>query len=218
MPTYYILVDYENVQPTKLELLKDRDFKLLIFVGPQQSKIPVSTAQAIQNLGDRADYVLSETPGKNALDFLIAYCVGKLSATSRQSRFAIVSHDTGFDSLIAFLNAEKLSVARFTSIEDAVRMKNPSQNLPADHVDKVIANLSRRNGSKPKSPKTLRSTVQAMFNKTLSETQLDQLESRLIRRGVLKIEGSQVIYALPETSPSCPSTDASLNGLKKKPH
>ncbi|WP_437194143.1 PIN domain-containing protein [Planctomicrobium sp. SH527] len=200
MKTHYILVDFENVKPKNIDLLKNSSCKLMVFVGPQQSKIPVSMALAIQSLGDNAEYLLLESSGKNSLDFLIAYYIGKLLVTSPQARFSIISKDTGFDSLISFLKAKKFAVDRCTSIEEIVTLKRPPQGISNVHVEKVITNLSQRNGSKPKSPKTLRSTLHAMFNKELSDKQLNELISQLRHRGIVKIEGTQVTYALQKPS------------------
>ena len=42
MRTNFVLVDFENVQPKDLVLLKDGPFKVKIFLGPNQSKVPAS--------------------------------------------------------------------------------------------------------------------------------------------------------------------------------
>jgi hypothetical protein len=70
--TNFVLVDFENVQPKDIGLLKDGPFKVKVFLGPNQSKIPVSLAAALQSLGESAEYIVLETAGNNALDFHIA--------------------------------------------------------------------------------------------------------------------------------------------------
>ncbi|MDE2585262.1 MAG: hypothetical protein KGN39_07660, partial [Betaproteobacteria bacterium] len=59
--TNYVLVDFENVQPQDIGLLKGGPFKVKVFLGPNQSKIPVSLAVALQSLGDNAEYISLET-------------------------------------------------------------------------------------------------------------------------------------------------------------
>ena len=79
-----VLVDFENVQPKDIGLLKGGPFKVKVFLGPNQSKIPVSLAAALQSLGDSAEYIILEAAGTNALDFHIAYYIGVLlSVVSR---------------------------------------------------------------------------------------------------------------------------------------
>ena len=55
MRTNYVLIDFESVQPETLELLAHDRFRLLVFVGASQSKIPFETAAAVQTLGTRAE-------------------------------------------------------------------------------------------------------------------------------------------------------------------
>lgn len=78
--TNYILIDFENVQPTDLSLLEGVPFKVKVFLGPNQTKIPVSLAIELQVLGKDAEYLPLSNSGRNALDFCIAYHIGVLSA------------------------------------------------------------------------------------------------------------------------------------------
>ena len=49
--TNYILIDFENVQPTDLALLRNAPVKVKVFLGANQAKIPVALAAALQELG-----------------------------------------------------------------------------------------------------------------------------------------------------------------------
>lgn len=80
MRTNFVLVDFENIQPKDLGLLQDGPFKVKLFLGPNQAKVPVALASSLQALGSNAEYVVLETAGNNALDFHIAYYIGVLSA------------------------------------------------------------------------------------------------------------------------------------------
>jgi hypothetical protein len=79
MKTEYILIDYENVQPRDLELVKTGAFNVKIFVGPHQSKILTSVATVLHALGANGEYIMTEGSGRNAADFHIAYYLGELS-------------------------------------------------------------------------------------------------------------------------------------------
>jgi hypothetical protein len=74
--TNIILIDFENVQPADIGLLSGGPFKVKVFLGPHQSKVPVTLAAALQTLGGNAEYVCLETAGNNAVDFHIAYAPG----------------------------------------------------------------------------------------------------------------------------------------------
>jgi hypothetical protein len=59
----YVLIDYENVQVKSLALLKGEQFRVRVFLGPNNKKLPVELVLAMQELGDRAEYIVLETPG-----------------------------------------------------------------------------------------------------------------------------------------------------------
>ena len=73
MPSNYVLIDFENVQPKNLELLEGHPFKVLVFVGANQTKLPMPVVKAMQALGQKAEYIEISGSGRNALDFHIAY-------------------------------------------------------------------------------------------------------------------------------------------------
>lgn len=197
MKTNYVLIDYENVQPTDLGLLRDGPFKVRVFLGPNQARIPVSLATALQALGRDAEYVVLESAGSNALDFHIAYYVGVLSAQEPSAFFHIISKDTGFDPLIKHLTGKGVLAQRSTRIADIPFLK---PELPATgdaQVEAAITYLVRLKAAKPRTQKTLLGTLHALFKKELSEEQLSALFSALCKRGVVKIEGTKVSYDLP---------------------
>ena len=116
MTTNFVLIDYENVQPTELALLRGGRFKVKLFLGASQAKIPVALAAALHALGPNAEYVLLESGGSNALDFHIAYYIGVLSAQDPAAQFHIISKDKGFDPLIRHLKLRGVVAQRFPSI------------------------------------------------------------------------------------------------------
>ncbi|HEX6072926.1 MAG TPA: PIN domain-containing protein, partial [Sphingomicrobium sp.] len=159
MRTNYVLVDFENVQPRDLGLLKDGPFKLKMFLGPTQAKVPVAVAAAIQTLGSNAEYVVLEAAGNNALDFHIAYYVGVLSAGDPTAYFHIISRDSGFDPLIKHLKARKVSAERSACIADIPYFKPALPATPEAQIELVVADLIRRKASRPRTQKTLLSTL-----------------------------------------------------------
>lgn len=138
MRTNVILVDFENVQPTDIGLLKDGPFKVKIFLGSNQAKVPVSLASALQALGSNAEYVILESAGKNALDFHIAYYLGVMSVEDKTAYFHVISKDTGFDPLVKYLKGLKISVNRSVCIGDIPYFKpGPTIGVPIGPVAAV---------------------------------------------------------------------------------
>ena len=117
MRTHYVLIDYENVQVKSLALLKGEHFRVQVFLGGKNSKLPSELVLAIHKLGDRGTYIPIETAGKNALDFHIAYYLGILAAADPTGLYHIISKDTGFDPLLQHLKAKGVACGRSVSIE-----------------------------------------------------------------------------------------------------
>jgi hypothetical protein len=64
MSLTYILVDFENVQPTDMGLLTGEQYQLMIFRGAHQKKLDFDIAEAIQPLGQRVRYIQSHKHGR----------------------------------------------------------------------------------------------------------------------------------------------------------
>jgi hypothetical protein len=195
--TNYVLIDYENVQPTDLALLREGPFKVKVFLGAHQPKIPVALAAALHEFGANAEYVLLDGSGANALDFHIAYYVGLLAAQESSAAFHIISRDTGFDPLLKHLKVKGLSVQRCTSIASMPCFKPALPSTSDAQVDVVVTRLTKMKAARPRTQKTLLSTLHALFKKELSEEQLAALFGLLCKRGIVKVEGTRVSYELP---------------------
>ena len=80
MPTNFVLIDSENVKPENVEELKHDHFRVIVFVGPNLKCVNFAIVDAVQSLGSNGSYVQISGHGPNALDFHIAYYIGKFSA------------------------------------------------------------------------------------------------------------------------------------------
>lgn len=197
MRTNYILIDFENVQPESLKRLAQGYFKVLVFVGANQTKLPFEIAASLQQFGERAEYVKIAGVGRNALDFHIAYYVGKLAAVEPSAYFHIISKDTGFDPLIQHLRLNKVLVDRVGSVADIPVIKSSSLKSPEERIEVVVAKLQQVKAAKPRTVKTLSSTIAALFQKTLSEQEVQAVVEALVSRGWLSITDTKVVYSLP---------------------
>ena len=200
MTTNFVLIDYENVQPMELALLRGGTFKVKLFLGANQAKIPVALAAALHALGTNAEYVLLESAGSNALDFHIAYYIGVLSVQDPTARFNIISKDTGFDPLIKHLKRRGVIAQRLPSITTIPSVKPVPPSAIGDHFQSAVAHLSKLKAAKPRTQKTLRSTLRALFKKEISEDQLSALFTALCERGVVSVDGTKVAYDVPSAS------------------
>ena len=76
----------------------------------------------------------------------------------------------------------------------------PTGNEPAaQRLALVVENLHKRGTSRPRTVKTLGSTISAMFQKKLTEQEVASLIGRLQAQGIITVIGTKVSYALPPT-------------------
>ena len=127
MRPHYVLVDFENVQPRNLGLLRGGGFRIKVFLGSQQGKLELEFVKAMQAFGEDAEYVQMAGNGKNALDFHLAYFLGKLSAEHPGAAFSIISNDTGFDPLVRYLKAQGIDCKRSGKVTDIPHLKSQAE-------------------------------------------------------------------------------------------
>lgn len=192
MPKNYVLIDYENVQPDSISALDRDDVHILIFMGASQTKVNVEIAMLAQKMGTRAEYIKICGNGNNALDFHIAYYLGELTNSDPKGYFHIVSKDTGFDPLIQYLTDKKIKVCRSKAIADIPILQR--QPATENKTLLVIERLAKVGSSKPRTMKTLGSTINALFNKELSEKEITAIINDLKKARVLEINQSKVNY------------------------
>lgn len=208
MRTNYVFIDYENVQPDILKLLGEDAFKVIVFVGTNQTKIDFEFANLMQSFGDNARYIKISGNGNNALDFHIAFYIGHIVARDQNTYFHIISKDTGFDPLIDHLKTKKIFVARHGEVNDIFALKEvneknvnailtTAQTMP-EKIKIIVANLHTRGTSKPRTIKTLSSTIQSLFKNTLPEKELAVLLNTMQQQGIITITDTKVSYALPK--------------------
>ena len=198
MRTNYVLIDYENVQPSALSVLEKEHFKVVVFVGANQAKVAFDVAAQLQRLGPSASYVKISGNGPNALDFHIAYYIGHLTAAEPDAYFHIISKDTGFDPLISHLKSKKIFACRSKDIGDMPIVKAANSKTQPEKLAVIVANLKQRGASKPRTVKTLSSTISSLFQKALAEDELAAILKHMEQHGLITVTGTKVGYSLPE--------------------
>jgi PIN domain-containing protein len=197
LATNYVLIDFENVQPSNLEVLQRHPFRVLVFVGANQTKVPFDLATALQALGDAAQYIKIAGSGKNALDFHIAFYIGELAAKEPGAFFHIISRDTGFDILIKHLKSRNIKVQRERDLAEIPVVRMSSATSGEDKVAAIVKNLAGRGQSRPRKVKTLSNTINSLFTEKLSDQQLTEILKDLEQRQYIKVNNGNVSYQLP---------------------
>lgn len=192
--TEYVLIDFENVQPKNLELLKKHPFKVFIFCGANQTRIPLALASRMQELGTNACYVEMSGNGRNALDFHIAYYLGELAAAHPKAQFHIISRDTGFDPLIRHLRDRQIRVQRENDLAEIPVLRMAGTPSRSEQIDSIVRNLKGRGLARPRKVQTLKNTINSLFTKKLEDSELLSLIEELKERRYISVNEGNVSY------------------------
>jgi len=119
-----LLVDFENIPKVDLSLL-DASFRAIVFVGAGQHPPKASRQRASAHRFERVDFHKISGSGKNALDFHIAFELGRTFETAPETVCIVLSRDKGFDPLLTHLNNSGLICRRVDSMEDLVPRQHP---------------------------------------------------------------------------------------------
>jgi hypothetical protein len=179
-----VLVDCENVQLKNISLLTSGGYQVRVFLGANQGKIPLETARALQAFGPDAQYIQIAGSGKNALDFHIAYYIGRLAAETPDACFHVISNDGGFDPLIKHLASQGTVCLRSKSVAD-IHLHST--------VGAVLLRLRNLKDAKPRTVKTLRNTIKALLAH-LAEDEVDEVIQQLTLRGAITVTDGKVEY------------------------
>ena len=197
LPTNYVLIDYENVQPKNLEILENHPFKVFVFVGANQTKVPFDLAVAMQSLGNNAKYIKMSGNGPNALDFHIAYYLGELATTDPKGFFHIISKDTGFDPLTKHLRSKNIRVLREKDLAEIPVLRISNATNSDEKITAIINNLSGRGQSRPRKIKTLTNTINSLFTDKLEEKELLSIVKKLEEQKYIVVNENNVSYKSP---------------------
>jgi len=197
LATNYVLIDFENVRPKNLELLTKHPFKVFVFVGASQTKVPFDLADSMQLLGNDARYIKISGNGQNALDFHIAYYVGELAGKDPDAQFHIISKDKGFDPLIAHLKSRGIRIQREKDIGEIPILRVPTTTSMDEKIAAIVKNLGGRGQSRPRKVRTLENTINTLFTKKLDKNELASLIKEMQKRKLIVVNQSNVSYKLP---------------------
>jgi hypothetical protein len=111
-PLNHVFVDYENVQELHLAVIGSKNVTFTLLVGPHKKKLDVELVEQLFAHAASVELVRLSASGRNALDFALAYYVGRAVATDPAGFFHIVSKDTGYDPMIEHLRSRHVKVRR----------------------------------------------------------------------------------------------------------
>ena len=116
-PVNHVFVDFENVHKVDLAVIGSKAVSFTLLVGPRQTKLDACLVEKLFEHAVSVQLVRLTSAGRNALDFTLAYYVGRAVAADPTGHFYIISKDTGYDPLIAHLRSRHISADRHDSFE-----------------------------------------------------------------------------------------------------
>lgn len=183
----YLYIDYENVQDVNVDVIKNT-VKVKIIVGSDQSKVPIDLVQKTQPFGNSVEWIRVSGKGRNALDFFIAFFLGKDVAADKEKSFIIYSKDTGYDPLINHLNKSGIKAKRIVSFQELCQ--NNDIKIDEAGIKKVRESLKKVPANKrPKKRSSLTGFIIAMLKGTPKQEVINIIEDLFIKKIVYEENG-----------------------------
>ena len=189
-----VYVDYENMGNIKKLLPIDGQY--FFFIGNTQNSIPKSLVMATN--GIKVEWIAIEGSGKNALDFHIAYYLGKHTSEPDAMHY-ILSKDKGYDPLVLSINKSAKSeiVKRIISLEDLKShdVKELAENIDPNYTTLVNKLNSMAKGKRPKSEKKLESFIKTQVFSKMDDSAIKKLVDELYRNKIIsKGQNNRISY------------------------
>lgn len=190
-----LFVDYENVQQIDLDFIKKEDLSTMIFVGKSQKKIPFEVVQKAQQLGRLITWYQIEGQGSNALDFHIAFLLGKLTAedNGKSTEYIILSKDKGFDPLLRYLQKEKYNCHRINSL---LELQNANldtySNKNLEKALEILGKIAKQ--KRPRNRNTLLKYIQNILGNKTPAKETATVIDRMFIDGKLTEHNNRLTY------------------------
>lgn len=194
-PKNHVFIDCENVRPVDASVIGTESFHFTFLLGAQQLKLDVTLVEKLMAHAATVQLIRLTASGRNALDFALAYYLGRAVMTDPSASFHIVSRDGGFEPLIEHLRSQKIRVLRhddFASLTIPGRARSSSPP-PEDMLTRVLGHLRKNAATRPKRKKTLMSHLLAVCGKTATEADVVKLIEALSQAGHLSIGDKETV-------------------------
>ncbi len=177
-PVNHVFVDYENVHEVDPTLIESKTVHLTLLLGPKKTKLDATVVEKLLPHAANVEFVRLKSSGKNAVDFALAYYLGRAVLADPGGYFHIVAEDGGYDPLIEHLRSKHIRVRRhedFTTLQFSAVNKSPAAPAAvATPVAKLKAKLLAS------MPATAEPTVKSPTKPKEQSSQLETMEARVL--------------------------------------
>lgn len=178
--TQYIFIDYENVGETDFSRVVGKPVQVFLIVGPKQSKLPTSLFLFTQSHPEQIRIIQTPVEGRNALDFVLTFELGRLFAADPAGYFHIVSKDRDYDSVVQHLKAQNRFVARYGHLSEIPALRTSDQSLLS-----LKAELSDATKGRPRTRKKLENKIKSTYGNQAAPELVERTIKNLVQSGIL---------------------------------
>jgi hypothetical protein len=197
MRTNYVPIDFANLQPELLGALDLEHFRVMVFIGANQTKVPIDFAAQLQPLGARA--VLAHRRQRAQRTGLPHRLLPRRALDQRPDR-GLPRHRRRLWLRPAPASLEEPQGLRaiVQSIAEIPHVRAANSKTLSEKVEFVVESLADREG-RPATVKTLSSTIECMFPNGLAKGVCGQVIEAMQSSGFITVTGTEVTYAANAT-------------------
>lgn len=212
-PVNHVFVDCENVKKFDPGILGGRTMRFHLFFGPQQKRLDIDVVQKLVEHATTVELIRSMKSGSNALDFVLAYHLGREVLAEPEGYFHIIAKDTGYGALVELLQSRNVKIRQHPDLESFARVLNAKHDLPvAPQVNavtkpikkqpsrelspiaaKILEILQKSEKSRPKKHKALLSLVGTHCGKDQPAELAKSIVEELQKAGILRIGEKELV-------------------------
>ncbi len=220
--TYFVFVDFENVQKVDLALIENKPVHVTLLIGKNQTWLDLTLVQQIRRLPNQVELLEVGASGPNALDLTLAYYLGRAIEQIPEANYAIVSKDKDFDPMIGHLTRKGIAVVRKDSFaalpfllppkpaappktkppfkvvtnKTAAAPKTPPAAKPAKPADKLAKLIKHLLNSPPSSRMKLEHMIAAFYKTSLPAGGVPGVIDALIRQRIVTVDEAGKVAVL----------------------
>ncbi len=217
-PVNHVFVDYENVHAVDPTIIGSKTVHVTLLLGAKKTKLDATVVEKLMQHAATVEMIRLASSGRNALDFTLAYYLGRAVLADPRGHFHIVSKDRGYDALIEHLRSKNIFARRhedFTSLTSSPAAK-PAEATPPGAIlaakspakprtaassgpleAQVLEYLRKPTTNQPRTERKLISHLVSHFGKKVTETEVSKLVKRLIYAGhVVTDDKGRITYHL----------------------
>jgi len=214
-PLNLVFVDFENVHQVDVSVIGAKAVIFTLLLGPKQTKLDAGLVEKLMEHAASVQFIRLTSPGKNALDFTLAYYVGRALAAHPTAYIHIISKDKGFDPMIEHLRSRHVHARRhesFATLTFSHKPKEPPAAAPSVVVPPAIPapakpappakdepltlaleRLWKNVTNRPKKKKTLISHLKSILGKGATEADATKLLEKLREARHLSIDDKDAV-------------------------